>query len=148
MEIRHDAFSRRMRIAPVVVPEPIVECQSLGRTPGVLNESSAGQNGKRIVAVFRCPRDRIIGKTAFRVRLILDERNKIVELKRGLPPSCGKVCNIISVPAFISQLDGMRSLAMAKHIAPVMIGLHEVSICEAATKSKRKSGDVHDRNSK
>src|SRR5437899_2161620 len=70
----------------------------------------------------------------FAVRIVLRQCQEIVEVEGRLRPRSLEGLDIISVPTFVTKLQGVSTADVGQHIAPVVVVLNEIPLCETHTK--------------
>src|SRR5579883_1253567 len=148
MEIGKRRTSRWIRISIIVVPKAIVDCETVSYAPGVLSKNAKGALGILILTRHRLACNRIVGKTALGIRVVIDQVNHAVVLKIWLSIGRSKEGQIISVPAFHSHTDGMFSLNPCENIAPVIIVFSILGISKTNSPTNAKIVHIHNWNRK
>ena len=77
--------------------------------------------------------------------MVIDEIDDAVELKVRLGVCGGEERDIIPVPAFVAGPDGVRTVNVGQHVAPMIAVLDEVAQGKAGAEACAERGDVYDR---
>src|SRR5579884_104960 len=148
MKISKRRASRWIRIAIVIVTKAIVNREPVGHAPCVLRKNAKSALGILILPGHRLARNRVIRKTAFRIWLVIDQVNHAVVLEVWLSVGRSKEREIVAVPAFSPNADGMFSMNVSENIAPVIIVFGILGISKTDSPANSQIIDIYDRNRK
>src|SRR5260370_41954804 len=117
-------------VAEVVPPQSIVESHLAVDLPGVLNESAVRQAGGIPTVLSLFTSGRVVGNAGLSKHVVSGEIEQAVEVEGWLIVRSVEDLYVVGEESFISGFDVVRAEGVCQHIAPVVVMLDKVSLCE------------------
>src|SRR3954471_4036911 len=121
------------RVAAVVIPQAQGYSEIPSRFPGVFDKQSKCARGGIPIPQLLLASGGVVHHPVFIGRIILGEVEKGVEYKLWLRPRALEGFDVVSIPAFIAELQSMGSSDVGEDIAPVVVVLDEITLRKANT---------------
>ena len=127
---KHRRRTLRPRVAAVVVAQAQGQGQILSCFPSVLHKQSEGSGSGIPTPQLFCAGRGIVIDAVFVCGSVLRQSQQIAEREFRLRPGPLEGLDVISVPAFITELQSVRALYMREDVAPVIVVLNEIALRE------------------